>query len=207
MRTGTFWYKRVPTKFLGGVQGMPMRQHAVYSVVLDLIYQHGGSINNDPKWISGWISDMGQAAVRNTIAELVAAGKLRIDGDQIAQSLADVMAREADDIPENPHETARKLRENRGKSGKKGGENSGKSRRAAKENNVLGEAKSPYIEKNREENAGARTHEDEALASLATLIMGPGYCPPSIVTPSRARQLLAAGLVTSEKLRERGIAA
>lgn len=76
MRTGAPWYQRRPQAYLGGVQGMPARLHAVYSVVLDLIYLHGGSINNDPRWISGWIGDMGPAAVRRAIDDLSNMGKL-----------------------------------------------------------------------------------------------------------------------------------
>jgi hypothetical protein len=48
MKSGTDWYAREPIAYLGGVQGMTARQHAVYSVVVDLLYIHGGSINNDP---------------------------------------------------------------------------------------------------------------------------------------------------------------
>ena len=78
MQRGPETYPRNPIAFLGGVQGLTARQIAVYAIVLDLVYQHGGRIHNDPRWISGWIADMGSAAVRRVIAELVDAGKLRL---------------------------------------------------------------------------------------------------------------------------------
>lgn len=40
---------------------------------------------------------------------------------------------------------------------------------------------------------------------LADMINAPGWVPPSLCSPSRARELVAAGLVSSEKMRERGL--
>lgn len=144
MRNGAEWYKREPVAFLGGVQGMTIRQIAVYTIVLDLIYEHGGSINNDPKWIAGWFSDMGSAAVRSTIAELVDLGKLEFEGEKLTQRRA-----------KNEAKTRQKLRENREKTGQKGGVSSGFSRSAVKENKGLGEPKVGHLEKSRVEAAKA----------------------------------------------------
>ncbi len=130
MKTGLDWYKRKPTAFLGGVQGMSAREIAVYTVVIELIYQHGGPIHNAPKWISGWISDMGSSAVRTAISDLVNRGKLYITN-----------AGEIHNKPaENQLKTTEKLSENREKTGRKGGINSGKSRRDTNENNDISEA-------------------------------------------------------------------
>jgi hypothetical protein len=127
MKRGMDWYKRDPIAFLGGVQGMSARQIAVFTVVLDLIYQHGGGIHNDPKWIAGWITDMGGASVRNTLDELLSMGKLTLTDDGlISQERA-----------ENQVKTQEKLRENRVKTGKKGGEISAKNRVDVNENNDL----------------------------------------------------------------------
>lgn len=127
---GLDWYKREPLAYLKDTIGLSSREHAVYSVVIDLIYQHGGSIPNDPGWIAGWISDMGTAAVRNTIAALDANPKITlvISDGEISQKRA-----------KNEAKTKEKLRENRQKTGKKGGEISGKNRAAQKENNNLTE--------------------------------------------------------------------
>lgn len=144
MRSGAEWYKREPVAFLGGVQGLTTRQIAVYTIVLDLIYEHGGSINNDPKWIAGWFSDMGSAAVRATISELVNLGKLEFEGEKLTQRRA-----------KNEAKTRQKLRENRGKTGQKGGVSSGFSRAVSKENKDLDEPKDGHLEKSRVEAAKA----------------------------------------------------
>lgn len=141
MKHGSEWYKREPTAYLGGVQGLSTKQHAVYSVILDLIYQHGGSINDDPKWISGWFSDMGSAAVRRTIEDLIDLGKLHREGDQLTNLRA-----------KNEAKTREKLRENRQETGRKGGVSSAKLRASNNENNNLDQPiGSPREEKRREE--------------------------------------------------------
>jgi uncharacterized protein YdaU (DUF1376 family) len=141
VRHGADWYKREPTAYLGGVQGMTAKEHAVYSIILDLIYQHGGSVNNDPSWIAGWISDMGPAAVRGAIAALIGRGKLTQEGDQITNARAKSEAK-----------TKENLSESRAKTGKKGGISSGKSRSASNKNNNISEAiASPREEKSRVE--------------------------------------------------------
>ena len=129
MRQGSDWYKREPASYLGGVQGLTAKEHAVYSVTVDLIYQHGGSVNNDPSWIAGWIKDMGSAAVRKTISSLCERGKLQIEGDQITQKRA-----------KNEAKTKENLRENARKNGEKGGKKSAEIRAANKKNNDLAEA-------------------------------------------------------------------
>lgn len=144
MRQGLEWYRREPVSFLGGVQGLTSKQIAVYSVILDLIYQHGGEINNDPSWVAGWIKDMGQASVRKTIKELADMGKLTIEDTKITQKRA-----------KNEAKTKQKLRETRVKTGRKGGENSAKSRAKSNKINSIGEASAiieTQAEKSREDN-------------------------------------------------------
>lgn len=129
MKHGAEWYKREPAAYLGGVQGLTAQEHAVYSVILDLIYQHGGAINCDAKWVAGWISDMGAAAVRNATSSLVAKGKLEMVGEKITQKRA-----------KNEVKTREKLSEIRAEMGKNGGLNSGKSRSKGNENKAEDEA-------------------------------------------------------------------
>ena len=126
MRHGSDWYKREPQSYLGGVQGLTAKEHAVFSVVLDLIYLHGGSVNNDPRWIAGWITDMGAAAVRKAVASLEERGKIIIEGDQITQKRAKTEAK----TKENLRETARK-------NGEKGGKKSAEKRAANNKNKDL----------------------------------------------------------------------
>ena len=146
MRHGSDWYKRSPQDYLGGVQGLSAREHAVYSIVLDLIYLHGGSVNNDPRWIAGWISDMGAAAVRNAINSLADQGKIILENDQITQKRA-----------RNEAKTKEYLRETARGNGKKGGKNSSKNKDATNENNNLVEA----VAKN--ETQADKTREDKTI--------------------------------------------
>lgn len=150
MKHGADWYKRVPAAYLGGVQGLTAQEHAVYSVVLDLIYHHGGAVNNDPRWIAGWISDMGPAAVRKTIAQLVSRGKLEINGDEITQRIA-----------KNEAKTKEELSETRAQTGKIGGINSGISRRKPIENNDLHEANEQSKTKQIREDKNREDKEEE----------------------------------------------
>tara|TARA_R110000782_G_scaffold106459_3_gene194685 strand:- start:1150 stop:1965 length:816 start_codon:yes stop_codon:yes gene_type:complete len=146
MKHGSEWYKREPAAYLGGVQGMTAKEHAVYSVTLDLIYQHGGSVNNDPSWIAGWIKDMGASAVRKALDSLDCRGKLIIDGDQITQKRAKTEAK----TKENLRETARE-------NGKKGGEKSAEIRVEASRNSNLPE---PIA---KTENQAYKTREDKTI--------------------------------------------
>lgn len=109
MKRGMEWYRREPIAFLGGVQGLTSREIAVYTITLDLLYQHGGELHNDPKWLSGWISDMGAAAVRTTINSLIEKGKLCVlPNGMLSQNRV-----------KSEMETQGKRRENAGKTEKK----------------------------------------------------------------------------------------
>jgi len=125
-RRGANWYKREPHAYLGGVRGLTERQHAVYGVVLELIYDGGGRCPDDPKWIAGWFANIGAAAVRRTILELVGLGKLQAEGDMLTNKRA-----------KNEAKTDQELRENRSKTGQKGGKISAELRSQAKENNKI----------------------------------------------------------------------
>lgn len=123
MRHGSPWYKRYPVDFLGGVQGLTTRQHAVYSVILELIYQHGGDCRNDPKHISGFFSDVSSSAVRGAIDDLLAMGKIFLTNEgKISQKRA-----------ENETKTLEKRREISREFGEKGA----KKRWQSNENNDL----------------------------------------------------------------------
>lgn len=141
MNHGAEWYKREPVAYLGGVQGMTAKEHAVYGIILDLVYQHGGSVNDDPAWFAGWISDMGSSAVRKVIESLIDRGKLTREGDQLTNKRAKTQAK-----------TKENLSETRAKHGRNGGISSGKSRSLDCQNNDLVEATdSPREDKRREE--------------------------------------------------------
>jgi len=153
MKHGSDWYKRDPQSYLGGVQGLRAKEHAVYSVVLDLIYAHGGSVNNDPRWVAGWISDMGAAAVRKAIESLVERGKLMLEGDQISQKRAKAEAK-----------TKETLKEIARKNGEKGGKKSAELRVENNKNNNLGEVPA------KAESQADKIREDENIGGGGTRV-------------------------------------
>lgn len=131
-KAGADWYKREPIAYLADTQGLSSKEHAVYSIVLELIYVHGGEINNDPRWISGWISDMGSAAVSNALKALASRSSisLEITPEKISQKRAKAEAK-----------TKANLREVRRENGKIGGIKSGETRKILSENGEKTEKK------------------------------------------------------------------
>jgi len=132
MRHGLDWYKREPRSFIDGCRSSKLtaREWAVYSLVLDLCYEGGGETPNDPGYIAGHFSDIGSAAVRNAITELVAKGKVQIEGEMIVQKRA-----------KNEAKTRQNLSKTRAESGRIGGVSSGKSRSGFNETKDLPEAR------------------------------------------------------------------
>ena len=174
-RVGLDWYKREPVAYLGDVQGLSAKAHAVYSVVIDLLYVHGGTINNDPKWIAGWISDMGAAAVRRALAELDADPRitLTVTEDAISQKRA-----------KNEAKTKEKLRESARKSGEKGGKKSAENRAADKENSALAEATAS------DETQAEKIREEK---SSVTNVTGDAADPDKVMFDHGRRLMMRAG--------------
>jgi len=47
------WYPRYAQDFIMGTMGMPLETRGAYSILLDLIYDRGGPIPDDPQWLAG----------------------------------------------------------------------------------------------------------------------------------------------------------
>jgi plasmid stabilization system protein ParE len=103
-----------------GHNGVKMtdRQAAIYNIILDLIYDGGGETPDDPAHVAAHLSNVGPAAARNAIQQLIDMGKLIREGSMLTQERA-----------RNESETQRKLGETRSVSGSLGGVSSGESRR------------------------------------------------------------------------------
>jgi hypothetical protein len=112
-------------------QRIPMTtaQAAVYSLVIDLIYENGGEFPNNAEDIASHFSDMGKAKARAVVGELVGMGKLYIVGGRIHEKLAEKLVK-----------TRRKLGETRAEVGRKGGVASGVSRRQSSDYSDIAEA-------------------------------------------------------------------
>lgn len=158
MKRGLDWYKREQRSILDAIRAARMtdRQAAIYNIVIDLIYEGGGETPDDPRHIASYLSNVGQAAARTTIQQLIDMGKIFRVGEMLHQKRA-----------ENEAQTRENLSETRAKTGRLGGISSGKSRRERRENNNLSEANASSkteAEKRRErEDTGrgvARARED-----------------------------------------------
>lgn len=109
------WYKRYGSDFITATLGMTLEEKGAYSIVLDLIYDRGGPIPDDPRYIAGVCG----CSVRkwNSIrAKLIAARKLWATDGVISNSRADKEL-------EKSAKTARKDAENDGKDREKNAEN------------------------------------------------------------------------------------
>jgi uncharacterized protein YdaU (DUF1376 family) len=126
--SGRPWYKRYGADFVHGTLGLTLEQKGAYSLCLDLIYDRGGPIPDDARWLAGVCG----CSVRkwNSIrALLLEAGKLvEIDG-----RLTNFRAEKE---IENAAKTSRKLAESGAKGGAKRAEKLGD----YSENNDLYEA-------------------------------------------------------------------
>jgi uncharacterized protein YdaU (DUF1376 family) len=122
------WYRRFPDNFLGGTNGLTLEEKGAYGVVIDMIYQRGGPIADEPRYIAGVCN----CSVRkwNAIrARLLALDKLYvIDGHLMNERAGKELERAA--------KIARELAEN----GAKGGDKSAENRAAAKKAKDLGQA-------------------------------------------------------------------
>lgn len=103
------WHKHYHTDFVHGVLGLGAAEIGAYIVILDLIYDRGGPIPNNSRWIG---SILGEHTKRTgaLISHLITAGKLvSVDGT-LDNNRAEIEL-----------ESARNRAEIAAKSGKKGG--------------------------------------------------------------------------------------
>lgn len=135
------WYKRYPSNFIAGTLGLSLEEKGAYSLVLDLIYDRGGPIPDDPRYIAGVCG----CSVRkwNVIRErLIALGKITAANGTISNYRAD-----------KELENSAKSSEERAESGRKGGLKRAEKAADAKENNDLPEAELKHTRMNQREEA------------------------------------------------------
>lgn len=139
--SGRPWYKRCGADFIEGTMGLSLEEKGAYSLLLDLIYSHGGPIADDARWLAGICS----VSVRkwNSLRDrLIEAGKIVIVDGRISNPRAD-----------KELIISQKSHDNLSESGAKGGRKSAENKAAAKENNDLAQAglKQEREDKRREE--------------------------------------------------------
>ncbi|WP_245412512.1 YdaU family protein [Candidatus Liberibacter solanacearum] len=47
------WYKRYPADFISGVLELTLEQKGAYSIIIDLMYDRGGALPDNDKYIAG----------------------------------------------------------------------------------------------------------------------------------------------------------
>lgn len=83
------WYKRFVENALVGMKALTLEERGAYNTVLDLIYLHGGTLNDDNKFITGWLG-VDVRIWKRIKVRLLALGKLRLDGGKLRNDRADV---------------------------------------------------------------------------------------------------------------------
>jgi uncharacterized protein YdaU (DUF1376 family) len=82
------WYKRGPNAALTGMASLTLEERGAYNTVLDLIYAHGGAIDDDSKFIAGWLR-VDVRVWRRIRHRLVEGGKLYTNGPTLRNARAD----------------------------------------------------------------------------------------------------------------------
>jgi uncharacterized protein YdaU (DUF1376 family) len=135
------WYKRCGADFIHGTMMLTLEEKGAYSLCLDLIYDRGGPIPDDARWLAGvcGVSLRKWSSIRERLLSL---GKIASDGQHISNSRAELEL-----VSSELH--ARKLAESGSKGGRKRAENAGQ----ANKNNDLAQAPLKHIreDKSREE--------------------------------------------------------
>lgn len=78
---GRPWYKRYPADILHGTMALNVAEKGAYNVVLDLMYDRGGPIPDDPKWLARQCGCSSQQW-RTLRDALIAHGKLFVTPDR-----------------------------------------------------------------------------------------------------------------------------
>jgi uncharacterized protein YdaU (DUF1376 family) len=135
------WYKRCGADFIHGTMMLTLEEKGAYSLCLDLIYDRGGPIPDDARWLSGvcGVSIRKWNAIRQRLLDL---GKLSAGHDMLSNARADLELVSA-------ALSSRERAESGAKGGRKRAENAG----GSKENNDLGQAELKREEKIREEES------------------------------------------------------
>lgn len=140
------WYKRCGADFIHGTMNLTLEEKGAYSLCLDLIYDRGGPIPDDTRWLAGvcGVSLRKWATLR---ARLITLGKLTCDGGLISNSRADFEILSAD----------LSSRE-RAESGSKGGRKRAENDAASNKTKDLGQAELKPKEKIREDKKEGETN-------------------------------------------------
>jgi uncharacterized protein YdaU (DUF1376 family) len=82
------WYKRDPTAALEGMAMLTLQERGAYNTLLDLIYCHDGSIDDDPDLLCFWLK-CDRRVWKRLRATLIEKRKLYVHGNKLRNSRAD----------------------------------------------------------------------------------------------------------------------
>lgn len=80
MSGGRPWYRRYPSDFIHGTMELSVSEKGAYSVCLDLMYDRGGPIPDDPRWLAR-MCGCSMQLWKKIRAKLVEIGKLNLTDD------------------------------------------------------------------------------------------------------------------------------
>lgn len=76
--SGLAWYRRYPSNFLQSTTMLTVEEKGAYSVLLDMMYQNGGPIPDDPAWIARVCGCSKRKWTQVLRPRLIALGKINI---------------------------------------------------------------------------------------------------------------------------------
>lgn len=159
------WYKRYGGDFVLGTMSLSLEEKGAYSLCLDLIYDRGGPIPDDARWLAG-VCGVSLRKWRSIRDRLIETGKLvEKDGHLMNARAGRELAERADEAEEHA--------ENGAKGGRKRAENALKSTRNLDENAAKQERKVV------ENEADASENKDLAKAGLKPIQKPDIYNPPT----------------------------
>lgn len=131
------WYKRCGADFIHGTMNLSLEEKGAYSLCLDLIYDRGGPIPDDARWLSG-VCGVSMRKWNSLRQSLINAGKLTAENGFLTNSRA------ALEIV-----SAHLQRRNQAETGAKGGRKRAENERQARQNSDLAQATLKPIEESR----------------------------------------------------------
>lgn len=126
--SGRPWYKRYGADFVHGTLGLTLEQKGAYSLCLDLIYDRGGPIPDDARWLAG-VCGVSVRRWNSIRAALLEAEKITAENGFISNFRA-----------EKEIKNALKIGRKHAENGAKGGNKRAKNERNPRKNNDLGQA-------------------------------------------------------------------
>jgi uncharacterized protein YdaU (DUF1376 family) len=161
------WYKRCGADFIHGTMSLSLEEKGAYSLCLDLIYDRGGPIPDDARWLSG-VCGVSIRKWNSLRQSLISAGKIYVANGLLSNVRADF------ELVSTEFQ-----RRKQAESGAKGGRKSAEIRVDQNKNNDLGEATLKPIDKIRgEENTlpkgnGASASSDAKFWDSAKTYLAP----------------------------------